>query len=456
MMLDPQLNVVLQAACIEDFLYALTLNMGQNRYDGFRYLTSDNLYVMIKLLQVTTYITKKGCRKNRNGGTRLIKLKNVSKTFDGKKNVVDQLNIHIKHGEFVVLIGESGCGKTTTMKMINRLVDPSKGKITIDDQDITKMSPFELRRRIGYVIQKVGLFPHMTVGENIELVPKLKKWDKEKRRERAMELLELVDLPGEDYYNRYPNELSGGQQQRIGVARALAINPDIILMDEPFSALDPITREQLQDELLKLQEELHKTIIFVTHDMDEALKLGDRIAVMKDGKILQYDTPENILKNPKDDFVEYFVGKDRLWRSPEMVFAKDIMNKKVVRVGENRTPAYAMEVMRQKKVSSLAVVNRQSDKPQKILGFVTRAELKNADHHEIKMKDIMNKNVHKIPDTMNMVEVLGYMSTNKLKHVFVTDENDFLCGVISESNIINLITEIATDYEEEKQSEGGK
>lgn len=384
----------------------------------------------------------------------MIELKNVSKSFDGKTNVVDRLNLIIEQGEFIVLIGESGCGKTTTMKMINRLVDVTKGTISIDGKDIKDISPYELRRRIGYVIQKVGLFPHMTVGQNVELIPKLKKWDPKKRTERARELLDLVELPNEEYYSRYPNELSGGQQQRVGVARALAINPDIILMDEPFSALDPITREQLQNELIKLQEELAKTIIFVTHDMDEALKLGDKIAVMKDGKILQYDTPENILKNPKDEFVEYFVGKDRLWRSPEMVYAKDIMDKEVIKVGVNRNPAYVLEVMKEKKVTTLAIVDKHSEKPQKIRGYVTRNELKHANDHSIKMKDIMNTKIHSIDEGMNMVEVLSYMSENKFNMVFVNDNEGLLKGIITESSIINLITDLATDYEAEKMSEG--
>lgn len=380
----------------------------------------------------------------------MIELRNVTKTYDNKKNVVDRLNLTINKGEFVVLIGESGCGKTTTMKMINRLVDTTSGQIIIDGKDVRDISPYELRRRIGYVIQKVGLFPHMTVGQNIEIIPKLKKWDPAKRKERAMELLDLVDLPSDEYYDRYPHELSGGQQQRVGVARALAINPDIILMDEPFSALDPITRSQLQNELLKLQEELNKTIIFVTHDMDEALLIGDKIAVMKDGKVLQYDTPENILKNPKNEFVEYFVGKDRLWRSPEMVFARDIMDRRVIKVGGNRTPAYALGIMKEKKVSSLAVVDKHSDRPQKIRGYVTRAELKNAVSHDIKMKDIMNTSIHTIKEKMNMVEVLNYMSEHHLKYVFVNDEDGLLSGLISETNILNLITDLASDYEEEK------
>jgi osmoprotectant transport system ATP-binding protein len=226
----------------------------------------------------------------------MIELKKVSKSFDGKTKVIDNLNLKIDKGEIVVLIGESGCGKTTTMKMLNLLVKPTKGEIIINGENIVDADIIQLRRNIGYVIQKVGLFPHMTVGENIELVPKLKNWKKEDRKQKAMELLELVDLDPEDYYYRYPSELSGGQQQRIGIARAMAADPDIILMDEPFSALDPLTREMLQDELLKIQSEVGKTIVFVTHDMDEALKIADRIAVMKDGEIIQYDRPEEILK----------------------------------------------------------------------------------------------------------------------------------------------------------------
>lgn len=386
----------------------------------------------------------------------MIELKKVSKTFNHITKVVDALDLKVYQGEFVVLIGESGCGKTTTMKMINRLVETTQGQILIDDQDIKKYNPIDLRRKIGYVIQKVGLFPHMTVGENIEIIPKLLKWEKEKRKQRAMELLDMVDLPGEEYYTRYPQELSGGQQQRVGVARALATNPDIILMDEPFSALDPLTREQLQNELIKLQEELHKTIIFVTHDMDEALKLGDKIAVMKDGKILQYDTPQNILKHPKDEYIEYFVGKDRLWKSPEMVYAKDIMRKNVVRIGIHRTPSHALELMKQKSVNTVAVVNKQNEEPQEIIGYITRKELTYAMNHDVALKDILNTNIHTIPQEMNMVDVLDYLAKNKLQYVFVVDDNNKLSGIISESSIINLITEMVTDYEETKEDKHGQ
>ncbi|MCG8502524.1 MAG: ABC transporter ATP-binding protein [Firmicutes bacterium] len=362
--------------------------------------------------------------------------------------VVDDLSMTIEKGEFVVLIGESGCGKTTTMKMINRLIDPTGGKILIDGKDIRHMDPIALRRNIGYVIQKVGLLPHMTVGQNIELIPMLKEWDKQKRKERAEELLNLVGLPPAEYYGRYPNELSGGQQQRVGVARALAINPDIILMDEPFSALDPITREQLQKELLTLQDDLHKTIVFVTHDMDEALKLGDKIAVMKDGKILQYDTPEEILKNPKDEFVEYFVGKDRLWKTPELLYAKDIMSKKVITVSLKRSPAHAIEKMKEKGVNTLIVVDKEAQQVQKPLGVVTRRELSHAVTHDFTMQDLMNTKFETIDESMNMVDVLNFMTEKKLKNIFVIDEQKNLVGIITQSSILNVITEAVTDYEE--------
>ena len=286
----------------------------------------------------------------------MINLKSVIKSYDGSKNVVDNLDLEIEKGELVVLVGESGCGKTTTMKMINRLIDPTDGDIFIDGENITTYDKNELRRNIGYVIQNVGLFPHLTIDKNIATVPMLCKKDPDKVNKRVEELLDLIELPHEEYAHRFPRELSGGQQQRVGVARALANDPDIILMDEPFSALDPITREQLQNELLRLQEELHKTIVFVTHDIDEAIKLGDRIAVMADGKIIQYDTPEEILKNPINEFVENFVGKDRLWKTPDMLKAEDIMSKKMIKIGQNRSVAHAMELMKEHNINVLFVI----------------------------------------------------------------------------------------------------
>ena len=239
-----------------------------------------------------------------------IQLINVTKRFPGQRTpAVDDITLTIPAGEIVVLLGPSGSGKTTTMRLINRLIEPTSGKIIVAGQDALSLDPAQLRRRIGYVIQNGGLFPHMTVGTNIGLVPRMLGWDKKKIAERVDELLRLVALDPGTYRDRYPRELSGGQQQRVGVARALAADPPVMLMDEPFGALDPITRERLQDELLQLQEDLGKTIVFVTHDVDEALKLGDRIAILREGShIAQYGTPQEILLNPANEYVEQFLG----------------------------------------------------------------------------------------------------------------------------------------------------
>jgi len=244
----------------------------------------------------------------------MIEFKGVSKTYPGSNvSVVNNLSFEVPEGEICVLVGPSGCGKTTTMRMVNRLIEPTDGEILIDGEPNTTMSGTQLRRKIGYAIQQIGLFPHRTIAENIATVPGLLGWDKERIRSRVDELLELVGLDPNDYQSRYPAELSGGQQQRVGVARAMAADPPIMLMDEPFGAVDPITRERLQDEFLSIQQNIKKTIVFVTHDIDEAIKMGDKIAILKQGGFLaQYDTPENILANPDSEFVASFVGNDRI------------------------------------------------------------------------------------------------------------------------------------------------
>ncbi|KUP06765.1 glycine/betaine ABC transporter ATP-binding protein [Bacillus coahuilensis p1.1.43] len=241
----------------------------------------------------------------------MIQFENVSKQFEDGTKAVDKLNLSINEGELIALIGPSGCGKTTTMKMINKLLLPTEGSIYINGEDISKVDEVKLRRNIGYVIQRIGLLPHMTIEENIALIPKLKGWTSEKWKPRVDELLNLVGLDPNTFRHRYPLELSGGQQQRVGVIRALAAEPPIILMDEPFSALDPISREQLQDELKRIQEQIHKTIIFVTHDMDEALKIADRIVLMREGRIEQIATPDELLQSPANTFVEDFIGVHR-------------------------------------------------------------------------------------------------------------------------------------------------
>ena len=242
----------------------------------------------------------------------MIRLTEVTKTFPGtSKPAVDKLSLSIAEGEIVVLVGPSGCGKTTTLKMINRLIEPTSGSIMLAGQDILSMPAYELRRGIGYVIQQIGLFPHKTIAANIATVPNLLGWSKDRTDARVAELARLVELSPE-FLNRYPGELSGGQRQRVGVARALAADPPVLLMDEPFGAVDPIVRANLQDELLELQSRLKKTIVLVTHDIDEAIKLGDRVAILSEGGHLeQYDSPDQILRNPANGFVADFLGSDR-------------------------------------------------------------------------------------------------------------------------------------------------
>lgn len=255
----------------------------------------------------------------------MIRLENISKTFPGTDEpAVKDLSMDIYQGEIVVLVGPSGCGKTTTMKMVNRIIEPTEGKIYLEGEDVTTVNPDNLRRRIGYVIQQIGLFPHMTIADNIATVPKMLGWDKEKISDRVEELLETVGI-NTSYKSRYPKELSGGQRQRIGVARAMAADPHVLLMDEPFGAIDPITRDRLQDEFLRLQEEIQKTIVFVTHDIDEAIKMGDRIAILQDQSVIaQYDTPENILTDPASEFVEDFVGAGASIKRLSLTRVRDI------------------------------------------------------------------------------------------------------------------------------------
>lgn len=242
----------------------------------------------------------------------MIKFENVSKRYENGSTAVDSLNLEIKQGEFFVIIGPSGCGKTTTLKMINRLIPLSDGTIFINGKKISEYDIHEIRWNIGYVLQQIALFPHMTIEENISIVPELKKWSREKTKKRVIDLLDMVGLDAETYLNRKPIELSGGQQQRIGVIRALAADPEIVLMDEPFSALDPISREKLQEDMIKLQKTIKKTIVFVTHDIQEALKLADRICIMKDGEIVQLGTPNEIVSNPTNDFVRDFIGNQHV------------------------------------------------------------------------------------------------------------------------------------------------
>lgn len=294
----------------------------------------------------------------------LIRLEDVTKQYGGTEEpAVNSLTLEVIRGEVLVLVGPSGCGKSTTLRLINRLIEPSSGKLFLDGEDVTSINASMLRRKIGYVIQQVGLFPHRTIAENIATVPKLLGWDKKKIDERVDELLEVVSMDPKTYRERYPKELSGGQAQRVGVARALAADPDVLLMDEPFGAIDPITRDRLQNEFLRLQQDLKKTIVFVTHDIDEAIKMGNRIAILREGsEIAQLDTPEAILADPADEFVENFLGSGAILKSLTLAKIKDLELHQV--------PVLKAPVMRDKALETLqesedstAILLDKDDKP---------------------------------------------------------------------------------------------
>ncbi len=365
----------------------------------------------------------------------MIEFKNITKSFKSRV-ILDKINLNINKGELIVLIGPSGCGKTTTLKMINKLIAPTSGQIYINGKAIADENTIELRRNMGYVIQQTGLFPHMTVEENIGLIPTLERWPEDKVREKTVELMKMVGMEPEEYMDRYPGELSGGQQQRIGVARAFATNPDIILMDEPFSALDPITRNQLQDELYNLQQELKKTIVFVTHDMDEAIKLGDRICIMKDGAILQFDTPENILKSPAHGFVEEFIGKNRIWKQPEFIKAKDIMIENPITASGTRTVLHGIEIMVSNKVDSVLIV----DKERKLEGIITLKNIRKDQDRTSKLADIMERNIVTVKAEDNIVDILVIMNMNDVGYIPVVDEKSKLAGLITRSSLINVMS----------------
>jgi len=275
----------------------------------------------------------------------MVLFEDVSKVYEDGTRAVDHLNLEIAKGELVVLIGPSGCGKTTTLKMVNRLEDCTEGTIKVGGQDITKTDPVKLRRNIGYVIQETALMPHLSVAENIATVPRLLGWKKSKIRKRVDELLEMAGLDPAIYRYRLPDQLSGGQKQRIGVLRALAADPEVVLMDEPFGALDPIAREKLQNELIQLQKTVKKTIIFVTHDMDEALKIADKIVLMRRGKIEQVGSPEDLQQNPANDFVRDFIGEDRLSQISPDTSVEVVVQEPKIRVSPKMSAADVLDIM---------------------------------------------------------------------------------------------------------------
>ena len=367
----------------------------------------------------------------------MIKFENISKSF-GSTAVIKNVSLQIPRGKLVVLIGKSGCGKTTLLKMINRLIEPSGGKIFFADKDIKTLNLINLRRKTGYVIQQTGLFPHMTVSDNIGIIPASIGISEDKNAARVQELLEMVGLNYEDYKDRYPNDLSGGQQQRVGFARALANDPDVILMDEPFSALDPITRCDLQEELRKLQQQMQKTIVFVTHDMDEAIKIADLICVMRGGVIAQYDTPENILKNPADEFVANFVGKHRIWSSPEFIKIADIMIENPVTCREDQSALYCLERMRRTKVDSLLVVEPGSGL---LKGIVRgKAIVPERDLHK-PAAELMQTDFLYLKPEDNILTALKLVNENHVANVPVINEFRHLVGLVTTSTLVTTLSQ---------------
>lgn len=358
----------------------------------------------------------------------MIRLEDLTKTFNTPNGTVvaaDKVNMEVPSGEICILLGPSGCGKTTALKMINRLIAPTSGKIFINDEDTSKLNDIELRRNIGYVIQQIGLFPNMTIEENICVVPKLLGWDMKKAKARAAELIDLVGLDPRQFLRRYPKELSGGQQQRIGVIRALAADPPVMLMDEPFGAIDPINREVIQDEFLKMQAELKKTIMFVSHDIDEAVKMGDKIAIFRAGKIEQYDSPDRILAHPANAFVADFVGADRTLKRLRLVTAEEVADADAP-IAARSGKAADVRQMLSAKGSRVAVVIDADHRP---VGFVTADELQGVSGT---IGDLAHPLPATVPVRADLRAVVSEMFAHDTMWLACTDDTGSFAGVVTQ------------------------
>ena len=364
----------------------------------------------------------------------MIVFENVDKAYKNKQ-VLTNVNLTINSGEFMVLIGSSGCGKTTLLKSINKLHSINGGSIKIDGVPIENQDSIKIRRRIGYVVQDAGLFPHLTVAENISTVLKINEYPQEKIAAHIDELLEMVELEPAAYRDLYPSQLSGGQRQRVGVARAFATDPEIILMDEPFSALDPVTRSDLQDEVVKLQKQLQKTVVFVTHDMDEAIKMADRICVIHNGRIVQCDTAENILKHPANDYVKLFIGQNRLWSNPDFIKAKDIMLKNPCRISANRTVIQALQVMNHARVDSVLVTDNN-----KFKGIVWLEDLKNFEKYNSPLEDFISEDYHAVNEETSLKDIVNTVNYEYFGIIPVLNDNQELCGFLTKSRLLAVLS----------------
>lgn len=360
----------------------------------------------------------------------MVSLKNVTKKY-GDHIAVNSINLEIQSGQFVVLVGPSGCGKTTTLKMINRLIEPTSGEIFFEEKNIDAINPVQLRRNIGYVIQGIGLFPNMTILENVEIVPKLLKWPKEKTRKKAYELMETVGMDPDVYANKFPSELSGGEQQRIGVLRAVAAEPSLILMDEPFGALDPITRDNLQEEVKKLHKTIQTTFVFVTHDMSEAIKIADIIVFMNHGSIVQVATPEEILRSPANDFVRNFIG-NHIAARVENVTVKDVMSKNIKTVSAQDAIETVRFVFQDGQSKYLVAV----DKCGNAEGVITPDRLPLGSTDEI-ASDLMDRNIASVCVKDSRQTAFRTLKQTGADFLAVLDERGQIAGLVSNTELLD-------------------
>jgi len=370
----------------------------------------------------------------------MIRLEQLCKRYPRERQpAVDNLTLDVPEGEIVILVGPSGCGKTTTMKMINRIIEPTSGRIILDGDDVTTADSDQLRRRIGYVIQQIGLFPHMTIAENIATVPKLLGWDKRRIDARVDELLETVSMPPATYRNRYPKQLSGGQRQRVGVARALGGDPAVMLMDEPFGAIDPITRDRLQNEFLRLQAEVRKTIVFVTHDIDEAIKMGDRIAILQEGsRVAQYDTPDQILTAPADDFVADFIGSGASLKRLNLSRVRDIELSQWPTVHVGADHASVLNALRATEKGAVLVLDDQR-RPRR---WVSAADLQRADVRPLDQIGLPPEAVVEPQATLN--DALNELITANYSVAIVVDSTGAYQGIVDIDHINEAIRTMRT------------
>ena len=348
------------------------------------------------------------------------------------KLVLTNINLKIRDNEFFVLIGSSGCGKTTLLKSINKLNPVKSGSLTINNRPVASIRAGELPNLIGYVVQGGGLFPHLSIEENIALTLEISNYPKERVDARIDEMMRLVNLEPQVYRNRYPSQLSGGQQQRVGIARAFAADPPIVLMDEPFSALDPVTRTELQDEIHELQRKTGKTIVFVTHDMDEAIKLADRICIIQNGRIAQCDIPENILKHPSNQYVRDFIGKNRLWANPEYIRAADIMRLRPLSINRGRTVLQALTIMRQYGIDSLLL----TDEKNHLLGLVRIQTLMDEKDSSKKVDDFCVSDCTTVHEDTTLQKIISTIDYDSSGIIPVISDDKTVLGYLTKSSLL--------------------